>query len=110
LPGKTACWAHDESLAGKRTAARSAGGKTRSQRTTFLPSDTQDATLATIADTVTILGQTINQVRRGEMDVSVAKCVIYGVSVLVKALQGSELEARFQALQAVLLARKDAKS
>jgi hypothetical protein len=64
-----------------------------------LPPDTPNLPLASVADVVTMLGATINQVRRGELDVRVANAVGYLGGVLLKGLQEGELEQRIAALE-----------
>src|SRR5262245_13145882 len=60
------CFAHDPALAAKRTDARRKGGRERSRRAAVLPADTPDLPLSTVGDVVALLGQTLNQVRRGD--------------------------------------------
>jgi hypothetical protein len=56
--------------------------------------------LKTVADVVAALGQTINQVRAGRLAVNVGNCIGVLAGVLLKAIEGSELERRIASLEA----------
>jgi hypothetical protein len=99
-PGRTLCFAHDPKLKDKRDAARRAGGVASARKAAVLPPDTADLCLVTVGDVCTMLAGTINQARRGELDVKIANCLGYLGSVLLKALEGSELERQFAELKA----------
>jgi hypothetical protein len=96
------CWVHDLELAGQRARGRRQGGQTRSKGAAVLPGETPDAPLGSVTDVTGFLAQTINQVRRGQLDPKVANCCGYLVSVLLKAIEGGEMERRFTALEAKL--------
>jgi hypothetical protein len=91
------CFFHDPSKTADRSAARKAGG--RKHRAATLPSATPDRRLATVAEVITLLGETINQVRRGDMDPRVANSAGYLSGLLLKALQQGEVEDRLAALE-----------
>jgi hypothetical protein len=97
--GSGLCFAHDPALRSKRDAARRAGGRKRAAKVMALPPDTPDLPLASMADVASLLAVTINQTRRGELDPRVANSLGYLGSVLVKALEQSDLERRIQALE-----------
>ena len=61
--------------------------------------DAEDLTLAQIADVTTLLGRTINDVRQGKVDVKVANAVGYLAGVLLKSLEGGDVEQRLAALE-----------
>jgi hypothetical protein len=96
------CWVHDPDLAGQRARGRRQGGQTRSKCMAVLPGQTPDAPLGSVTDVTGFLAQTINQVRKGQLDPKVANCCGYLVSVLLKAIEGGEMERRFAALEAKL--------
>src|SRR5262245_25317845 len=102
LPGKPSCVFHDPSSATSRAAGRRRGGKARSRPAAVLPMTTPDAPLATEADLVAFLGQTINQVRRGELDARIGNCLGLLCGQMLRAMQGSDLAARVEMLEAVL--------
>jgi hypothetical protein len=50
-----------------------------------------------------LLGDSINQIRRGELDPRVANAMGYLASVLLKALQQGPIEERLACLEAILV-------
>ena len=68
-----------------------------------LPPDTPDLPLRNADDVVTLLAQTINWVRRGDLDSKVANSVGDLSGIMLNAMQESEIEARFAAVEAVLM-------
>ncbi len=97
------CFFHDPHKAKQRTAARRAGGQ--KAKAAALSPDTPDHSLESLADVVTLLGQTINQVRRGEIDPRVSNAVGYLTNVLIKALEQGNLEERLNALESIVNSR-----
>jgi hypothetical protein len=95
------CFFHDPRKAKQRAAARKAGGY-KKNKAAALPSDTPDRPLESLADVVSLLGETINQVRRGEIDPRVSNAVGYLTNVLIKALEQGSLEERLAALEATV--------
>ena len=65
-------------------------------------SNTPDHRLETLADVISPLGETINQVRRGDVDPRVSNAVGYLTNVLLKALEQGNLEERLNALEAIV--------
>ena len=99
MTGSEYCFFHDPAKAEEQEAARQAGG--RVGKTRVLPPDTPDAPLSSMADVVALLGQTINQLRRGEIDPRVANAVGYLSGTLLKALQQGDIEQRLADLEAI---------
>jgi hypothetical protein len=64
-----------------------------------LPSETPDLPLKTVVDVADALAATINQVRRGEIGVSVGNCIGVLATALLKALDGGDIEKRLAALE-----------
>jgi hypothetical protein len=60
------------------------------------------ATVRSLSDVVTLVEETINDVRCGRVDVRVANAVGYLANVALKAIAQSDLETRLEALEAVL--------
>jgi hypothetical protein len=54
-----------------------------------------------VADVVALLGRTINQVLTGKIGVGVGNCVGQLGGVLLRALEGDEVERRLAELEAV---------
>ena len=100
--GSRYCFFHDPESAADRHAAQVNGGKERSRSVAVLPRETPDRPLATAADVIGLLAQTINQVRRGEIDPHVSNAVGYLAGILLKAADKNELEQRLARLEAVL--------
>lgn len=86
----------------ERGRARQAGGVARSRVSAVLPGDTQDLPLSRTSDVCALLAESINQVRRGQLDPRVANAVGYLASILLGALQQGPLEERLQRLEATL--------
>ena len=98
--GSEFCCFHDPAKAEEREAAQRAGGSLGKAK--VLPSDTPDAPLASTADVVRFLGQTINQVRRGEIDPKVTNAIGYLAATLLRALEQGDIERRLAELEMIL--------
>lgn len=101
-PGKRWCIAHDPATAAARVAGQRKGGAVRTLqlRPTTLPPDTPNVPLAAVCDVVALLAVTVNQVRTGRLGVQVGNCLGQLLQVALKAIEGSDLERRIQALEA----------
>jgi hypothetical protein len=95
--GASFCFFHDPARSADRTEAQQAGG--RQNRAQTLPDDTPDSPLATVADVVALLGDTINQVRRGALDPRIANALGYLTSTLLKAIESGAVEERLTQLE-----------
>jgi hypothetical protein len=100
--GKLLCVFHDPAKAAAGRKARRLGGINRSRGATILPLETPDNPLRNTQDVSVLLGESINQVRRGQLDPRVANAVGYLASILLGALQQGPLEERLQRLEATL--------
>ncbi|MGB2754661.1 MAG: hypothetical protein WBD75_01930 [Phycisphaerae bacterium] len=100
LPNSAFCFFHDRARAAERKAAQRAGGSVG--KTAVLPPDTPDAPLGSVVDVITLLGQTINQIRRGEIDPKVANAIGYLSATLLRALEQGDIERRLAELEAIL--------
>src|SRR5690349_7438754 len=98
--GRKHCTFHDPELAEARAEGRRQGGVNRSKPAATLPADSPDLPLRTVADVVAALAATINQVRTGRLGVGVGNCLGVLAGVLLKAIEGSDLEQRIAALEA----------
>jgi hypothetical protein len=96
------CYFHNPASADERIAASRRGGERN--RAATLPADTPDFPLATATDASALIGRTINQLLRGEIDPKIATAVGYLVTVKVKAADTGTLERRLAALEAILKA------
>lgn len=57
-------------------------------------------------DVVSLLEDTINRVRSGELDIKVANCVGYLAGHLIKALEVAELAGRVEMVEKVILEKR----
>ena len=100
--GKEVCIFHDPDSAADRHRARRAGGINRSRMVRALPLDTPTHPLGNTRDVATLIADSINQVRRGQLDVRVANAVGYLASVLLRALEQGPFEERLSRLEIAL--------
>ena len=96
------CFFHSAATLADRGRARRAGGVARSRGAAVLPKDTQDLPLVGTRDICALLAESINQVRRGQLDPRVANAVGYLASILLGALQQGPLEERMERLEVTL--------
>ena len=66
----------------------------RSKLAAVLPAGTPDVRVKDMGAVVELLGETISQVRTGTVDPKIANAVGYLSSVLMRALEGSEIVRR----------------
>jgi hypothetical protein len=100
--GKTMCIFHDPTRAADGRRARRMGGINRSRTAAVLPADMPDNPLRNTKDISTLLADSINQVRRGQLDPRVANSIGHLASILLGALQQGPLEERLARLEAAL--------
>jgi len=104
--GSSYCFFHDPESAAERQAAQISGGKERSRRAAVLPADTPDRQLTNAGDVTALLGETINQVRRGQLDPRFANAIGYLATIFLKARETDGLEQRVERLESVLASQK----
>ena len=105
LIGSSYCYFHSPDLEEERQAARVKGGKERSRKASVLPADTPDMPLTCAADVARLLADTINQVRRGELDSHAANAVGALTGHLLKAqqqVQQEQIEHRLLRVESIL--------
>ena len=96
------CFFHSPTKNQERRQARQAGGVSRSQKTTVLPPDTEDQRLQSPTDVCDLLGDTINQVRRGLLDSRIATTVGYLAAALLRGMEHGHLDDRLTRIEAKL--------
>jgi hypothetical protein len=79
----------------------------RSRPAAVLSRETPDHPLRNTTEVSTLLGETINQVRRGVLDPRVANCMGQLLNVLLRSLEQGPLEERLARLEASLGIAKD---
>ena len=100
--GKTLCVFHDPARAADGRRARQAGGLSRTRKTAVLSVDTPDHPLGNSNDVAELLANSINQLRRGQLDPKVATGVGYLSTVLLRALEQGPTEQRLAHLESIL--------
>ena len=96
--GSPYCFFHDPATSEERTAAQRAGGQANR------PAVAREAPvreLETSSHVARLLAETINNVRRGELDPKVANSVGYLANILVKTLEQSEIAERLETLERI---------
>ena len=88
------CLFHNPSTANERTAARKAGGVQRSQRAAVLPADMPDWPLTSAAELAQFLAFIVNAISRGQLEVKIGYILAPLLSILMKALDVSNVEKR----------------
>jgi hypothetical protein len=97
MSGSRFCFFHDPKRKTQRSEAQKRGGQYKSRRS--LPPSTPDAIIDSAADIVRLLGTTISQTRRGEIDTRIATCIGYLCSTILRAREQGELEERLAKLE-----------
>jgi hypothetical protein len=101
-PANGLCVFHDPARATDGQRARRAGGVNRTRPAAVLPADTPDHPLANTHDVSNLLADSINRLRRGELDPRVANGIGYLASVLLRALEQGPVEERLAQLEAIV--------
>ncbi len=99
------CFFHNPEVTEERSAARRAGGIERS-KVAVLPLGISDLPLSTSQEVVRLLAETINQVRKGQIDPRISNAVGYLSGILLKGLEQSDVEKRIGALESVIKNRQ----
>ena len=112
MAGARFCFRHnpEPAVAAQRDAANRRGGRARARAVAVLPADTPDLELNSVSDVVALVGVTINQVRRGQLDCKQANAVGYLSSVLLRALEAGDLAERVAVLEAQAVERERVRS
>jgi hypothetical protein len=96
------CVFHDPARAADGRRARTAGGIHRSRPAVVLPVDTPDHPLGNTKEVSAFLSDSINQLRRGQLDPRVATGLVYLTNILLRALEQGPLEERMAKIEAAL--------
>jgi hypothetical protein len=104
MTGQEYCFFHDPTMAMKRTKARSAGG--RKNKAAVLSTNLPELSLKNVADVVSLLAATVNQVRHGELHPKFANSIGYLSGILLKALETEDIEARINSLERAIATQK----
>ena len=71
-----------------------------------LAADAPDIKVESCQDVVRLISETINQVRRGELDPRVANAIGYLANVLIKAAEQGDMEKRLEDLEAAVKTKR----
>jgi hypothetical protein len=102
------CFFHDPTVTETRKAAQRQGGQANGLE--VLPADVAGVPLHSGKDVAAFLAETINQVRKGRVSPKVASTVGYLSSLLMKALDTTDLEERLARVEQVLQMRGEDES
>jgi len=100
--GRQVCVFHDPEQSATVRRARRAGGIKRSRPAAVLPCSTPDIALENASDVSALITDSINQLRRGQLDPRVANGVGYLASVLLRSLEQGVMERRIAKLESSL--------
>jgi len=108
LHGSDYCFFHDPAKAAERASARQAGG--RKGKAAVLPPETPLLPVRTAGDVIGLLGETIHQVRTGQLDPRVGNCIGYLSGIVLKATEQGEMEQRLAALESIVAGQRQPES
>ena len=74
-------------------------------KSTVLPSS--EFRLESLENIVSLIEETLNQVRTGAIEVRIAHCTGYLAQIAIKALEQVELERRIEALEQIVSQRRN---
>ena len=97
------CFFHDPAKAGERKAAQSLGG--HGNRLRVLNPDIPDIKVESSRDMIALLCETINQVRKGEIDSRRAYALGYLANMVMAGIERNDLEMRIRRLEDILNGR-----
>jgi hypothetical protein len=93
------CVFHDPDAEELRRTARRNGGVNRNRPAVVLDVDTPDPRLNSVHDVAGLLADTICRVRKGGLDPRVANTIGYLAGIMIRALEGADLEQRLADLE-----------
>src|SRR5437764_120288 len=100
--GDDFCFFHSPETIRQRRAARKAGGISRSRKASALPPDVPEIVVRNSSEVCALLTQTINQVRRGQIDARIANSAGYLSGILMRGLEQGQAEERLARLELAL--------
>jgi hypothetical protein len=90
------CFFHDPDREQERSEARRKGGRSRGRAPAVLPMTAADVQVEDVAGVVSLLGETITQVRKGALDAKIGHVTGYLAGIMLKALEGAELAKQIE--------------
>ena len=101
MEGQTYCFTHNPDVKEERELANKRGGLAPKVHFEPLP----EMELKTPEDVVTLIGETINKVRAGEMSTQIGSCIGNLAGQLIKAIELANLEERISIVEKVVFTR-----
>jgi hypothetical protein len=98
LTGDEFCFFHSPKKAKERAKAQRKGGKKALTDKKRVLGES-NIEIKKTSDVVSLLNETINQVRTGEIEVKIANAVGYLSGICLKALEQGDIEKRLEALE-----------
>ena len=106
LTGKAFCFSHDPESRERKLEAVKRGGLAREIE---IETPLARISVATPKDVVTLLAQTIHEVREGTLDPRIANTIGYLTGHLIRAFEVAELDGKMEEVRAVLIERRPIK-
>lgn len=100
--GKDVCVFHDPSRVEDGHRARQVGGTNSHRVPAVLPPCTPDSPLKSASDVSILIAESINQLRRGQLDPRVANAIGYMASVQLRSFEQGMLEERIAKVEGTL--------
>jgi hypothetical protein len=100
--GTDHCSFHTPEFGALMRDARVAGGSARAKPAAAVGADVPDVEIATAAQIVALLGDTINRVRRGGLDPKIANAVGYLAAIALRGIEVGGLEERLAHIESVV--------
>jgi hypothetical protein len=100
--GKDLCVFHDPARASEGHRARRAGGLRRTRVAAVLAPETPDHPPRSTKEVSDLLAESINHLRKGQLDPKVANAVGYLASVLLRSLEQGRIEERLAQLERII--------
>jgi hypothetical protein len=99
------CFFHDPDLAKDRAKAQSVGGA-KGKAMSLPINEISQIAIKSSSEILKLIGETIHQVRTGQLDPRIANCVGYLSGIALKAIEQSETEERLAALEVAVQKNK----
>jgi hypothetical protein len=100
--GKDTCVFHDPQQSANVSRARRAGGINRNKCAAVLPPQTPDKSLANAPDVSNLLAESINQLRRGELDPRIANAIGYLAGIQLRSFEQGVIQERIRKMEEAL--------
>lgn len=96
------CFAHNPETKDALHEAAIKGGSVPKKNELNLP----PISLKTVPDVISLVEDTVNRVRGGEIPVNVANCIGYLANIALRALEVGEIDEKLELINSLILGRK----